>query len=84
MVSRTYRRMAIQDGRRNLDRKYPDHPEDEMWKTINPDEMWVLDKLILSRKMGYICGPVGTDVPKPDWYIVRPCVNAMGLGLGAQ
>ena len=24
------------------------------------------------------------DVPKPDWYIVRPCINAMGLGLGAE
>ena len=84
MVSRTYGRMAIQDGRRNLDREYPDHPEDILWKTIDPDEMWVLDKLILSRKMGYVCGPTGMDVPKPDWYIVRPCVNAMGLGLGAQ
>ena len=43
-----------------------------------------MDKLILSRKLGYTCGPVGVDVPKPGWYIVRPCVNALGLGLGAQ
>ena len=76
--------MAIQDGRRNLDREYPDHPEDILWQTIDPDELWVLDKLILSRKMGYVCGPTGMDVPKADYYIVRPCVNAMGLGLGAQ
>ena len=58
--------------------------EEEVWKIIDPDDMWVLDKLILSRKLGYCCGPTGTDVPYPGHYIVRPCVNAFGLGLGAQ
>jgi hypothetical protein len=58
--------------------------EDRVWRTLNPDDMWILDKLILSKKMGYRCGPVGIDVPVPDWYIVRPCVNPMGLGLGAK
>ena len=58
--------------------------EDMVWKTIDPDDIWVLDKLILSRKMYYNCGPVGLDVPKPGYYIVRPCVNMLGLGLGAQ
>jgi hypothetical protein len=59
------------------------HPEDLVWLTIDPDELWAMDKLILSRKLGYVCGPTGQDVPKPDWYIVRPCVNMLGLGLGA-
>jgi hypothetical protein len=58
--------------------------EDRVWRTLNPDDMWILDKLILSKKMGYMCGPVGIDVPVSDWYIVRPCVNPMGLGLGAD
>jgi hypothetical protein len=58
--------------------------EDYVWKTINPDDIWVLDKLILSRKMYYNCGPVGLDVLHPGFYIVRPCVNMLGLGLGAQ
>ena len=58
--------------------------EDRVWKTIDPNHMWVLDKLILSKKLGYKCGPIGIDVPTPGWYIVRPCVNAMGLGLGAE
>ncbi len=61
-----------------------DTTEDLVWKSIKPDHIWILDKLILSRKLGYKCGPVGTDVPRPEWYIVRPCVNALGLGLGAQ
>jgi hypothetical protein len=58
--------------------------EDRVWQTIDPDDIWVLDKLILSRKMFYNCGPVGLDVPRPGFYIVRPCVNMLGLGLGAQ
>lgn len=58
--------------------------EEIVWKTIDPDDIWVLDKLILSRKLNYICGPVGLDVPKSGHYIVRPCVNLLGLGLGAQ
>ena len=61
-----------------------DTVEDLVWKTIDPNNMWVLDKLILSKKLGYVCGPTGIDVPRPGWYIVRPCVNAMGLGLGAE
>lgn len=62
----------------------PDGPEDKVWKNINPDHIWVMDKLILSRKLGYVCGPVGLDVPHSNWYCVRPCVNMMGLGHGAQ
>lgn len=58
--------------------------EEQVWETINSNDIWVLDKLILSRKLNYICGPIGTNVPKPDWYIIRPCVNALGLGLGAK
>lgn len=61
-----------------------DSAEDLVWKTIDPDDIWVMDKLILARKLGYSCGPVGLDVPVPGWYIVRPCVNMLGLGLGAQ
>ncbi len=61
-----------------------EYAEDLVWKTIDPDHMWVLDKLILAKKLNYICGPVGLPVPKPGHYIVRPCVNMQGLGLGAQ
>jgi hypothetical protein len=58
--------------------------EDRVWNSIHADHLWVLDKLILSRKLNYVCGPVGLAVPKPDYYIVRPCVNMLGLGLGAS
>lgn len=58
--------------------------EDLVWQNTNPNHLWALDKLIISRKLKYICGPTGIEVPKPGYYIVRPCVNAMGLGLGAE
>lgn len=64
--------------------KYEDTLEDIFWKVADPDDLWAVDKLILSRKLGYNCGPTGVDVPKPGWYVSRPCVNAMGLGLGAE
>lgn len=60
------------------------HPEELAWKTVDPDDMWVFDKLILSTKLGYKCGPVGVPVDEPGTYIVRPAVNALGLGLGTQ
>ena len=63
---------------------YEDTQEDVYWQTADANEIGVYDKLILSRKLGYACGPVGIDVPVPAWYIVRPCVNIMGLGLGAK
>jgi hypothetical protein len=61
-----------------------DNSEDSAWHNIDPEHIWIMDKLILARKLGYTCGPVGLDVPSPGWYIVRPCVNMLGLGLGAK
>ena len=63
---------------------YEDTAEDHVWRSTPPHHLWVMDKLILSRHLGYVCGPTGLDVPQPGWYIVRPCVNMLGLGLGAQ
>lgn len=55
----------------------------EEWTNCHVDDLWINDKLILSRKLGYKCGPHGVSVPKPGYYIVRPCVNFMGMGRGA-
>lgn len=57
--------------------------EDLFWLSADADDLWIMDKLILARKLGYECGPVGQDVPTPGYYCVRPCVNMLGLGLGA-
>ena len=58
--------------------------EEEVWMCIDPQDMWVLDKLIVARMSGHIAGPIGVDVTNPGWYIVRPAVNALGLGIGAE
>lgn len=56
----------------------------DAWKLTHLDDLWVFDKLILSKKLGYSCGPKGINVPKPGLYIVRPCINFMGMGLGTK
>jgi hypothetical protein len=59
-------------------------PEELVWMTEPANKLWALDELILARHLNYKCGPVGLDVPEPNWYIVRPCVNLLGGGMGAQ
>jgi len=55
----------------------------DIYNQLHPDDLWVYDKLILSKKLGYKCGPHGVSVPKFAKYIVRPCVNFLGMGRGA-
>lgn len=50
------------------------------WNNIHSSDLWIYNKLFLSRVLGYTCGPVGTTVPKPDFYIVRPSFNLLGMG----
>lgn len=54
------------------------------WNHIHPSDLWVYNKLFLSRVLGYTCGPSGTTVPKPDFYIVRPSFNLLGMGRFAR
>ena len=54
------------------------------WNHIHPEDLWVYNKLFLSRRLGYTCGPIGITVPKPDFYIVRPSFNLLGMGRFAR
>ena len=54
------------------------------WNHIHSQDLWVYNKLFLSRVLGYTCGPVGTTVPQPDFYIVRPMMNLLGMGRFAR
>lgn len=56
----------------------------EEWNLIHPSDLWAYNKLFLSRVLGYICGPCGATVPKPDYYIVRPVINFLGMGRFAR
>lgn len=55
----------------------------EVWNKICDEDLWIFDKLILSKKLRYVCGPVCVEPPKANYYIVRPCVNICGMGRGA-
>ncbi len=54
------------------------------WNNIHSSDLWVYNKLFLSRVLGYTCGPIGSTVPKPDFYIVRPSFNLLGMGRFAR
>lgn len=58
--------------------------DQDIWVTAHPSDLWIYDKLILSSKLGYKCGPVGVPVPHPGYYIVRPITNLLGMGIGAE
>ena len=47
----------------------------DVWPLLHPDHMWVYDKLILARKLGYRAAPAGIAVDTAGWYIVRPITN---------
>ena len=61
---------------------YPDSHEE--WLSIHEEDLWIYNKLFLSRRLGYTCGPTGSHVPKPDFYIVRPSLNLLGMGREAR
>lgn len=54
------------------------------WNNIHHDDLWIYNKLFLSRVLGYTCGPHGTTVPKSDFYIIRPSFNLLGMGRFAR
>ena len=56
----------------------------EEFMSVHPDDLWVYNKLQLSRKLGYNCGPIGAPVPHPGWYIIRPAINFLGMGRRAR
>lgn len=56
----------------------------EVWKTIDTKDIWVYDKLILSKRLGYHCGPAGVSPEHSGNYIVRPISNYRGMGRGSR
>lgn len=58
---------------------YHFNPKDE-WNSIHDEDLWVYNKLFLSHRLKYLCGPVGCPVPSFGRYIVRPSINLLGMG----
>jgi hypothetical protein len=57
--------------------------DSDVWEFIEAEDLWIYDKLILSKKLGYRCGPAGVSPDRLNQYIVRPCVNFRMMGRGA-
>jgi hypothetical protein len=58
---------------------YHFNPYDE-WKSIHSEDTWVYNKLFLNTSLRHLCGPTGVPVPYSGYYIVRPCINLLGMG----
>ena len=56
----------------------------DVWSQCPVDYLWIYDKLILARKLGYQAAPAGIPVPQPGWYIVRPITNIRMMSRGAK
>lgn len=52
---------------------------EEFYK-IDAEDLWIYNKLQLSRLLGHNAGPIGCPVSKEGWYIVRPAINFLGMG----
>jgi len=42
------------------------------------------NKLWISEKLGYYCGPSGVAPVTSDWFVVRPIMNLSGMGVGSS
>jgi hypothetical protein len=56
----------------------------DVFNAIAPDDLWCLDKLILSKKLGYTCGPAGVAPATAGQYVVRPIMNLKMMSVGAK
>ena len=56
----------------------------DFWNTTDVNDLWLFDKLILSKTLGYVCGPAGVAPPAEKRYVVRPCVNFRMMGKSAK
>lgn len=52
----------------------------DVWVYMNNEHAWLYDKLILSRCLGYYCGPAGVPPLYSGKFIVRPISNYRGMG----
>jgi hypothetical protein len=64
-------------------------PKDERFdvdsfESARLEDIWIFDKLIVAKRAGHTCGPMGSMVPGPGPYIVRPVINTYGMGQMAR
>ena len=55
----------------------------EAWEAY-PKHRWVFNKLELSQKLGYECGPACVPIEHSGMYMVRPIYNLYGMSVSAK
>jgi len=58
--------------------------DSDVLDSIDPKDLWLIDKFILAKRLGYVCGPAGCLPPKAARYVVRPCINIRMMSYGAE
>lgn len=56
----------------------------DVWKFIRDEDLWIYDKLVLAKRLGYLCGPAGVAPDQSNTYIVRPISNYRMMGRGSS
>lgn len=56
----------------------------DIWQLVKDEDLWIYDKLILSKRLGYYCGPAGVAPKITGEYIVRPISNYRMMGRGSS
>lgn len=56
----------------------------DIWHSIPVQHLWIYDRLIVARRMGYLAGPAGVAVPEDNWYIIKPITNIRMMARGAE
>ena len=64
--------------------KVPQLGDADVFDSIAFDDLWSVDKLILAKKLGYVCGPAGIVPPYSGQYVVRPLMNLKMMSRGAK
>jgi hypothetical protein len=67
-----------------MSNKVPLVGDADVFDSIDPDDLWSVDKLILAKKLGHVCGPAGIAPPSPGQYVVRPIMNLKMMSRGAS
>lgn len=55
--------------------------DSQIYSIVPIEDRWVFNKLALSERLGYVCGPSGTNAPAGD-FVIRPIMNLAGMGTG--
>jgi len=67
-----------------MENKVPLVGDADVFDSIALEDLWCVDKLILAKKLGYVCGPAGIVPPHPGQYVVRPLMNLKMMSRGAK